>query len=88
LSDLRGKSTSWRPFEKIIELEKIAEEKFLIEEQMLAKKLEGMEDKIRNLTQNNDKDTDVLSPETIKAIDGFKTEMMATRSQLRNVKFD
>ena len=88
LSDLRGKSTSWRPFEKIIALEKVAEEKFLIEEQMLAKKLEGMEDKIRNLTQNNDKDSDVLSPETIKAIDGFKVEMMATRSQLRNVKFD
>ena len=88
LSDLRGKSTSWRPFEKIIALEKIAEEKFLIEEQMLAKKLKGMEDKIRNLTQNNDKDSDVLSPETIKAIDGFKTEMMTTRSQLRNVKFD
>ena len=88
LSDLRGKSTSWRPFEKIIALEKVAEEKFLIEEQMLAKKLEGMEDKIRNLTQNNDKNSDVLSPETIKAIDGFKAEMMATRSQLRNVKFD
>ena len=88
LSDLRGKSTSWRPFEKIIALEKIAEEKFLIEEQMLAKKLEGMEDKIRNLTQNNDKNSDVLSPETITAIDGFKAEMMATRSQLRNVKFD
>jgi len=88
LSDLRGKSTSWRPFEKIIALEKVAEEKFLIEEQMLAKKLQGMEDKIRNLTQNNDKNSDVLSPETIKAIDGFKAEMMATRSQLRNVKFD
>ena len=88
LSDLRGKSTSWRPFEKIIALEKIAEEKFLIEEQMLAKKLKGMEDQIRNLTQNNDEDSDVLSPETIKAIDGFKTEMMSTRSQLRSVKFD
>ena len=88
LSDLRGKSTSWRPFEKIITLEKIAEEKFLIEEQMLAKKLKGMEDQIRNLTQNNDEDSDVLSPETIKAIDGFKTEMMSTRSQLRSVKFD
>ena len=47
-----------------------------------------MEDKIRTLTQNNDKNSDVLSPETIKAIDGFKAEMMATRSQLRNVKFD
>ena len=88
LSDLRGKSTSWRPFEKIIALEKIAEEKFLVEEQRLAKKLEGMEDKIRTLTQNNDKNSDVLSPETIKAIDGFKAEMMGTRSQLRNVKFD
>ena len=54
----------------------------------ITKKLEGMEDKIRNLTQNNDKNSDVLSPETIKAIDGFKAEMMATRSQLRNVKFD
>ncbi len=88
LSDLRGKGTSWRPFEKILYLEKVAEEKFLIQEQMLAKKLKGMEDKIRNLTQGNDKNTDVLSPETIKAIDGFKVEMMSTRSQLRNVKFD
>ena len=88
LSDLRGKSTSWKPFEKIIALEKIAEEKFLVEEQRLAKKLQGMEDKIRTLTQNNDKNSDVLSPETIKAIDGFKAEMMTTRSQLRNVKFN
>ena len=47
-----------------------------------------MKDKIRTLTQNNDKNSDVLSPETIKAIDGFKAEMMGTRSQLRNVKFD
>ena len=88
LSDLRGKSTSWRPFDKIIELEKIAEEKFLLEEQRLAKKLKEMENKIRDLTQNNDDNSDVLSPETIEAIDGFKAEMMSTRSQLRSVKFD
>ena len=88
LSDLRGKSTSWRPFDKIIELEKIAEEKFLLEEQRLAKKLKEMENKIRDLTQNNDDNSDVLSPETIEVIDGFKAEMMSTRSQLRSVKFD
>ena len=88
LSDLRGKSTSWRPFNKIIELEKIAEEKFLLEEQRLAKQLKEMENKIRDLTQNNDNNSDVLSPETIDAIDGFKAEMMSTRSQLRSVKFD
>ena len=88
LSDLRGKSTSYRPFDKIIALEKIAEEKFLLEEQQLAEKLKGMEDKIRSLTQNNEDDVDILSPETIEAIDGFKAEMMSTRSQLRSVKFD
>ena len=47
-----------------------------------------MENKIRDLTQNNDNNSDVLSPETIEAIDGFKAEMMSTRSQLRSVKFD
>ena len=88
LSDLRGKSTSYRPFDKIIALEKIAEEKFLLEEQQLAEKLKGMEDKIRSLTQNNEDDINILSPETIEAIDGFKAEMMSTRSQLRSVKFD
>ena len=88
LSDLRGKSTSYRPFDKIIALEKIAEEKFLLEEQQLAEKLKNMEDKIRSLTQNNEDDIDILSPETIEAIDGFKAEMMSTRSQLRRVKFD
>ena len=88
LSDLRGKGTSWRPFEKIISLEKIAEQKFQLQEQMLAKKLKGMEDKIRTLTQNNQNESDILSPETLKAIEGFKSEMMSTRSQLRTVKFD
>ena len=88
LSDLRGKGTSFRPFEKIIELEKVAEEKFLIQEQMLAKKLKSMEDKIRNLTLESDDKNDVLSPETITAIEGFRSEMMSTRSELRSVKFD
>ena len=60
LSDLRGKSTSYRPFDKIIALEKIAEEKFLLEEQQLAEKLKGMEDKIRSLTQNNEDDICLL----------------------------
>jgi len=88
LSDLRGKGTSFRPFEKILALEKVAEEKFLVQEQMLAKKLKGMEDKIRNLTQENQNKDDILSPETMKAIEGFQSEMMSTRSQLRSVKFD
>jgi ABC-type uncharacterized transport system involved in gliding motility auxiliary subunit len=88
LSDLRGKGTSFRPFEKILALEKVAEEKFLVQEQMLAKKLKSMEEKIRNLTQENENKDDILSPETMTAIEGFQSEMMSTRSQLRSVKFD
>ena len=55
---------------------------------MLAKKLKSMEDKIRNLTLESDDKNDVLSPETITAIEGFRSEMMSTRSELRGVKFD
>ena len=47
-----------------------------------------METKIQELTKNNKSENDVLSPETIKAIEGFKTEMMSTRAELRNVKFN
>ena len=88
LSDLRGKGISWRPFLKIAELERKANEKFLSKEQALAEKLGKMETKIQELTKNNKSENDVLSPETIKAIEGFKTEMMSTRAELRNVKFN
>ena len=88
LSDLRGKGISWRPFLKIAELERKANEKFLSKEQTLAEKLGKMETKIQELTKNNKSENDVLSPETIKAIEGFKTEMMSTRAELRNVKFN
>ena len=88
LSDLRGKGISWRPFLKIAELERRAEEKFLSKEQSLAEKLGKMEIKIQELTKNNESEKDVLSPETIKAIEGFKLEMMNTRAELRTVKFN
>mgnify|MGYP004408600463 FL=1 len=88
LSDLRGKGISWKPFVKISELERKAEEKFLSEERALAEKLEKMENKIQQLTKNNENESDVLSPQTIKAIEGFKSEMMTTRAELRNVKFN
>ena len=88
LSDLRGKGISWKTFVKISELERKAEEKFLSEEQALAEKLEKMENKIQQLTKNNENESDVLSPQTIKAIEGFKSEMMTTRAELRNVKFN
>ena len=39
LSDLRGKGTSFRPFEKIIELEKVAEEKFSTSRANVSKKI-------------------------------------------------
>ena len=88
LSDLRGKGISWRPFLKIAELERKAEEKFLSKEEALAEKLGKMELKIQELTKNNKSEKDVLSPETIKAIEGFKLEMMSTRAELRTVKFN
>ena len=77
-----------KPFVKISELERKAEEKFLSEEQALAEKLRKWKNKIQQLTKNNENESDVLSPQTIKAIEGFKSEMMTTRAELRNVKFN
>merc|ERR1712178_588243 len=50
LSEIRGKGISWKPFTKIVELEKSAEEKFLNKERELVSKLEKMENKIQSLT--------------------------------------
>ncbi len=87
LSEIRGKGISFKPFTKIVDLEKSAEQKFLSKERKLVLKLEKMENNIQKLTKNKESEEDVLSPETIKAIEGFKSEMMSTRAELRNVKF-
>ena len=93
LTDLRGRGVSWRPFETIQKMEAEASQKFSAKEQELTKKLKDTEAKLTQLSRsgNDKKDAQtgkqVLSPDQLKAIERFKTELLATREELRNVQF-
>jgi ABC-type uncharacterized transport system involved in gliding motility auxiliary subunit len=93
LTDLRGRGVSWRPFETIQKMEAEASQKFSAKEQELTKKLKSTEEKLTQLSRSGSDKKDaktgkqVLSPEQVKAIERFKTELLATREELRNVQF-
>jgi len=88
LADLRGRGVSWRPFQKIRDLEKDAEAKYLSEQQNLTKKLQDAEAKLAQISAQAGDDGDFVSQETQQTIDQFKAEMLATRAQLREVRYE
>ena len=83
LTDLRGRGVSWRPFETIQKMEAEASKKYSAKEQELTKKLKDTEEKLTQLsrTGGDKKDAktgkEVLSSEQLKAIERFKTELLA-----------
>lgn len=88
LADLRGRGVSWRPFERIVELNRAAEARYLAEEQQLLQKLKDTEAKIRELSQNAPEEGELVSAESAHAIEQFRSELLATRAQLREVQYD
>ena len=89
LADLRGRGVSWRPFEKIAEIEKTAENKYRAKEQELATRLKEAETKLRELNAGSGQAKgEPLSAESVAAIEQFRAQMLGTRAQLRNVQHD
>ncbi len=87
LSDLRGRGVSWRPFELIQRMEAEADSKFRAKEQELTNQLKDTEQKLSQLPKAAEGSNEVLSAEQAKTIDGFRTQLLAIRSQLRDVQF-
>ncbi|MEM7775191.1 MAG: Gldg family protein [Pseudomonadota bacterium] len=88
LADLRGRGVSWRPFEKIQDLEKRAEARYLQKQQQLLAKLREAETRLRQLSSTATKDGELISAESEKAINQFRSELLSTRAQLRQVQFN
>src|SRR5262249_53846406 len=88
LSDLRGRGVSWRPFERIQRMEAKADSQFRAKEQELTTQLKDTEQKLSQLPKAAEGSNDVLTPEQAKTIEGFSTQLLAIRSQLRDVQFD
>ncbi len=87
LADLRGRGVSWRPFELIERMRADAESKFSAKEQELTAQLKETEQKLTDLPKAAEGANDVITPEEAKTIEGFRTRMLAIRSQLRDVQF-
>ena len=88
LADLRGRGVSWRPFELIQQKEQDANQRYRAKEQALQEKLKDAEQKLQELARGGQKGTEVLTPEQVKTIEKFKTDVLATREELRSVQFE
>ncbi len=88
LASLRGRGVSWRPFEKIAQLEKAAEAKFLAKEQRLVKKLQDTEAKLLELKGKDGQQSEIVSTESSNAVEQFRQQLLSTRAELREVQFE
>jgi ABC-type uncharacterized transport system involved in gliding motility auxiliary subunit len=87
LADLRGRGVSWRPFELIQRMEAAAEGRYSAKEQELTQRLKETEQQLAQLPKAAEGSKDVLTPEQLKTIEGFRAEMLRVRSELRDVQF-
>jgi ABC-type uncharacterized transport system involved in gliding motility auxiliary subunit len=87
LADLRGRGVSWRPFELIERMRAEADGRFRAKEQELTVQLKETEQKLTQLPKPAEGSNDVVTPEEAKTIEGFRTQMLAIRSELRDVQF-
>ncbi|MGE0714696.1 MAG: Gldg family protein [Alphaproteobacteria bacterium] len=88
LIGLRSRGTSNRPFEIVQELQREAESRFRNKEKELQDKLKDVEKKladIRNQGQGQGAQV-ILTADQQRSIDQFRTEMVATRKELRDVQ--
>ncbi len=87
LVGLRSRGTSARPFEVVNEIERNAQERYSAEERALQQKLKDTQTKLAELTGKDRGDAPAtLSPEQAKTIEEFRSEMLQTRRQLREVQ--
>lgn len=87
LADLRGRGVSWRPFERIQKMEAEANQRYSAKEQQLQARLKEAETKLQELGRGGQQGNEVLTPQQIETIEKFKTEVLATREELRATQF-
>jgi ABC-type uncharacterized transport system involved in gliding motility auxiliary subunit len=89
LISLRGRGNSQRPFEKINEIRKEADKRYLAKEQQLQQKLDDLKTKLADLQQGKSGAEEmILSPEQRSEIEKFRDEQIATTRELRRVKLE
>lgn len=90
LISVRARGVYARPFDKVNDLQRSAQKKYLAEEQELQRKLDETERKIAEMQQKRPDGSDalVLTPEQRKEVEAFRTQAADTRKQLRSVQLN
>ncbi|MEM8844507.1 MAG: Gldg family protein [Pseudomonadota bacterium] len=89
LISVRGRATATKPFTRVEELRREADDKFRVEEQNLQNKLRLTEQKLAQLqAQRGDENTLILSDEQTREIAQFQEEKLEVRKQLRKVRHE
>jgi gliding motility-associatede transport system auxiliary component len=101
LSDLRSRGVASRPFTLVQSIQKDAERRYRAKEQQLSDKLTDLQKKLKELQTKQQAaggapaatpaaakagDGTILSAEQAKAIEGFRRQMIETRTELRDVQ--
>ncbi|WP_417515916.1 Gldg family protein [Minwuia sp.] len=87
LISLRSRAEGDRPFQRIEELRRAAEQRYLAEEQALVEKLSETEQKLAELeSKAGEGNSELLSAEEQAAIADFQSRMLETRRELRAVQ--
>ncbi len=87
LISIRSRGKFERPFDKVIELERNARERWMAKEQELAKKADEVNKKLRDLEQKkDDSQRFILSADQEQEIAKFKDERRKTNKELRRVR--
>lgn len=90
LISVRARGSYNRPFDRIVEIQRSAEQKYLAEQKELESKLTQAEQRISELQQQRtDGSSSIfLTPEQEKEIEKFRAQMVDTRKQLRDVQLN
>ncbi|MED6335198.1 MAG: Gldg family protein [Planctomycetota bacterium] len=88
LISLRSRARFNRPFDRVAEIRRVAEDRFRNKEQELEQRLRETEEKINELQSQKEGGVSaiILSPEQQAEIEAFRAERLGTRKELRDVK--
>ncbi len=87
LISIRGRATSQRPFTRVEDMKRVAEENFRGKEQELQQQLNDTERKLTELQSGKSKGNEmILSPEQQAELQSFQQKKLDIRKQLRQVR--
>ena len=88
LSSIRGRGTYSRPFTKVIQLQRQADDRLRVEEAELLDRLAEAEAALAELNQDeNGELIGQVTPEIQAEVDRFNEQMLETRRSLRDVQY-